>query len=100
MFKMAAFGTEEFAMGFQLAGIKDILVAADNPENQIRALMKSTDIGIVIIDENTTNKLDTYMRHEIEDCVKPVFIMLSEKAEDESLRRMIRKSIGVDLWEK
>jgi hypothetical protein len=26
--------------------------------------------------------------------------MLSDKAEDESLRRMIRKSIGVDLWEK
>jgi V/A-type H+/Na+-transporting ATPase subunit F len=100
MFKMAAFGTEEFAMGFQLAGIKEIIVAADDPKDQICELIKSNDIGIVIIDEDTTNKLDEYLRHDIEDSVKPVFIMLSEKAEDESLRRMIRKSIGVDLWEK
>ena len=100
MFKMAALGTDEFVLGFQLAGIRNTLVAGDNPENQIRELMKSEELGIVIIDEPTLDRVSSYTRHDIMDSVKPVFIMLSDKAEDESLRRMIRKSIGVDLWEK
>jgi V/A-type H+/Na+-transporting ATPase subunit F len=99
MFKMAAFGTDEFVLGFQLAGIRETIVAND-PENQVRELMKSDEIGIVIIDEPTLDRVSSYTRTDIMDSVKPVFIMLSDKAEDESLRRMIRKSIGVDLWEK
>jgi V/A-type H+/Na+-transporting ATPase subunit F len=100
MFKMASFGTDAFVLGFELAGIRNTIIAENDPEKQLRELMKSDEIGIVIIDEDTTNRLDSYLRKEIEDSVKPVFIMLSDKAEDESLRRMIRKSIGVDLWEK
>jgi V/A-type H+/Na+-transporting ATPase subunit F len=100
MFKMAAFGTDEFVLGFQLAGIRETIVADENPENQVRELMKSGEIGIVIIDEPTLNRVSSYTKTDIMDSVKPVFIMLSDKAEDESLRRMIRKSIGVDLWEK
>jgi V/A-type H+/Na+-transporting ATPase subunit F len=100
MFKIAALGTDEFVLGFQLAGIRDTVVAGDDPEKQIREMMKSEDLGIVIIDEPTLDRVSDYARHDVMDSVKPVFIMLSDKAEDESLRRMIRKSIGVDLWEK
>jgi V/A-type H+-transporting ATPase subunit F len=100
MFKIAALGTDEFVLGFQLAGIRKTIVAGNDPERQIRELMKSDDIGMVIIDEPTLDRVNDYTRKDVEDSVKPVFIMLSDKAEDESLRRMIRKSIGVDLWEK
>lgn len=100
MFKMAALGTDEFALGFRLAGIRKTIVAGNDPEKQINELMGSEELGIVIIDEPTLDRLNSYMRQEVMDSVKPVFIMLSDKAEDESLRRMIRKSIGVDLWEK
>jgi vacuolar-type H+-ATPase subunit F/Vma7 len=100
LFGLAAFGTEEFVLGFELAGIKNSVVAGEDLTKQIKDFMQSREIGVVIIDEHTLNEVDSYTRKEIEDSVSPVFIALSEKAEDESLRRMIKKSIGVDLWEK
>ncbi|MBN2454780.1 hypothetical protein JXB11_04515 [Candidatus Woesearchaeota archaeon] len=100
MFKIAALGTDKFVLGFELAGIRDTVIASENPENDVRELMKPNEIGVVIVDEETLGRVDPYTRKEMEDSVNTVFIALSEKAEDESLRKMIRKSIGVDLWEK
>jgi len=100
MFGIAVLGTEEFVLGFELAGIRQTVIADNDPEKQVQNLMKSSEVGVVILDENTVNKLDAYTKKEIDDSVRPVFITLSEKAHDESLRKMIKKSIGVDLWEK
>jgi len=43
-------------------------------------------------------QLDEHDRMDIEESVMPVFLPLSINASQEGLRKMIIKSVGVDLW--
>ncbi len=98
MVKIAAVGGSEFIVGFQLAGIRDSIEITDNSFNELNNLKSRKDIGIIIVDEKAMEKLEMYQRSEIEASVDPVFIPVSAKAEQDSLKRLIKKSIGVDLW--
>ena len=85
-------------LGFQLAGIRNTYEIESEPYKKIKEIMQDGKIGIVITDEATMKKLDEHDRNDIEGSVRPVMIVLSEEASSESLRKMIRKSIGIDLW--
>ncbi|MAG91365.1 hypothetical protein CMO83_01685 [Candidatus Woesearchaeota archaeon] len=98
MVKIVAAGTSEFIVGFQLAGIRDTIELGDNPFTEIKNLKTQKDIGIVVIDEKIIDNLESHQRLEIEDSVDPVFIPVSTKVEQDSLKRLIKKSVGVDLW--
>ena len=98
MVKIAVLGGSEFTVGFQLAGIKDTIESSNNPINDIANLKNRKDIGIVVVDEKILENLEQHQRIEIEDSVDPVFIPVSAKAEQDSLKRLIKRSIGVDLW--
>ena len=98
MVNIAVLGNDEFIVGFQLAGIKDIIQATNNPFNDIQEIKKRKEIGIVVLDEKIVEALDAGQKQEIENSVEPVFITLSTKTEQESLKRLIKKSIGIELW--
>jgi len=98
MVKTAVLGSNEFVVGFQLAGIKQSIEVSDNPLEDINNLKKNKEIGIVVIDEKIMENLDKHDRIDVEDSVDPVFIPVSTKVEQDSLKRLIKKSIGVDLW--
>ena len=98
MVKTAVLRSNEFDVGFQLAGIKETIEVSDNPLDDINNLKNNKEIGIVVIDEKIMENLDKHQRLEIEDSVDPVFIPVSTKVEQDSLKRLIKKSIGVDLW--
>src|SRR3989338_9530212 len=98
MVKTAVLGSNEFIVGFKLAGIKDTIEASNAPLDDIRKLKEKKEHGVVIIDEKLMENLDKHDREDIEDSVDPVFIPVSAKIEQDSLKRLIKKSIGVDLW--
>ena len=98
MVKIAVAGASEFVLGFQLAGIKDVISLSNEPFRELKGLKSRKDLGIVIIDERIMESLEQHQRLEIEDSVDPVFIPISTKVEQDSLRRLIKKSVGVDLW--
>lgn len=98
MVNIAVLGPNEFTVGFQLAGIKETIEVSDNPIKDIEELKKRKEIGIVVIDEKIMESLQEHEREEIEDSVDPVFIPLSTKAEQDSLKKLIKKSIGIELW--
>jgi len=98
MVKTAVLGSNEFVVGFQLAGIKNTIEVSDNPIQDINNLKNNKEVGIVVLDERIMEGLDKHQRLEIEDSVDPVFIPVSTKVEQDSLKRLIKKSIGVDLW--
>ncbi|MBI1969981.1 V-type ATP synthase subunit F [Candidatus Woesearchaeota archaeon] len=101
MLEVAVIGSSEFVLGFQLAGVKRIieLEEKENPEKKIMELKQDPAIGIIITDARTMEKLNEYRREEIQASVKPVVVVLSIEAEaQDALRKMILKSIGVDLW--
>ncbi|HJO01775.1 MAG: V-type ATP synthase subunit F [Candidatus Woesearchaeota archaeon] len=98
MVNMAVLGSNEFIVGFQLAGIKDTIEVSDNPINDINKFKEKKEHGVVVIEENIMENLDKHEKIDVEDSVDPVFIPVSTKAEQDSLKRLIKKSIGVDLW--
>ena len=98
MVKIAAVGGSEFIVGFQLAGIKDIIEVNDNFFNELKNLKTRKEIGIIVVDEKVMENLEPHQRADIESSVEPVFIPLSAKVEQDSLKKLIKKSIGVDLW--
>ena len=98
MVKIAVTGTNEFIVGFQLAGIKDSIELGNNPFNELKNLKYRKDLGIVVVDEKIIDRLELHQKLDIESSVDPVFIPVSAKAEQDSLKRLIKKSVGVDLW--
>ena len=98
MVKIAVVGNNEFVVGFQLAGIKDVVEVKENYFNELKNMKNKKDIGVIVVEERIMESLEQHQRQEIEASVDPVFIPVSTKVEQDSLKRLIKKSIGVDLW--
>lgn len=98
---LAVIGRSEFVVGFQLAGIKRV-VELDGPpekaEEAVKDAMADQTIGIIIIDEEIVQKLPERSRDVLNASTRPVAVVLSTQSSQDALRKMIRKSIGVDLW--
>lgn len=92
--EIAVAGSSEFTLGFRLAGIKKAFDAAGS--DKIAQLMKDETLGIVIIDQQTFDLVGEQMREDMISSIKPVFVVVSSKPQEE-LRKMIIRSIGVDL---
>ena len=95
--ELAVIGKEDFCLGFSLAGVRNIFETAE-PAEAIEIVNRNLGIGVVIFDESLINKLDEFEKSKIEGSVRPVFVMLSLKEENDALKKMIKKSIGVELW--
>ena len=94
-------GGQEFNLGFRLAGVRNVIDVQGNPADEIKRLMSDSQTGIVITDDKTIAQLDEYSRTDVQKSVKPVFIVLSTEAvAQDALRKIIIKSIGVDLWKE
>jgi len=101
MAKLAVIGSEEFVLGFQLAGIKEVIEAdKSNIMNRIKEVISMKKIGIAVVDQKLTEGIDRHDRAEMESSVSPVFVELSTKTAQDNLRYLIKKSIGVDLLSK
>ncbi|MBW2999874.1 V-type ATP synthase subunit F [Candidatus Woesearchaeota archaeon] len=98
MLELAVVGGSEFTLGFKLAGIRKIFDVEGKASEQIRKVMQDPNVGIMVIDDKTVEALDEPLKEDITNSVKPVSVVLSTKATQEELRKMIIKSIGVDLW--
>lgn len=98
--ELAVIGGNEFTLGFMMSGIKEIheVENGNQAEKAVRNVMENKNIGIMIIDGQTMNSLDERIQEEVEMSVNPVAVVLSTEASQEALRKMIIKSIGIDLW--
>ncbi|MBT3720688.1 V-type ATP synthase subunit F [archaeon] len=101
MAQLAVVGSNEFIMGFELIGIQRTYEANTNESLKkiLKKLMIDMNIGIIVIDENSLEKLEPEFRKNVENNISPVTVVLSKKIGAQSnLRDMIKKAIGVDLW--
>ena len=94
--EIAVIGKEEFCLGFRLTGIKHVF-ETDEPQKAISEVAHEPSIGIAVLDENLLEKLDSHEQKALEDSLRPIYITLSTKASEDTLKKMIRKSIGVEL---
>ena len=91
-------GSEEFTLGFRLAGIKDIIdVNESNSEKEIIKILTEKVEGILVLDKITMDHISERTRNKLEDSVNPVAVVLAESNDQDNLRRLIMKAIGVDI---
>ena len=95
--ELAVIGREDFCLGFGLAGVRSVY-ETDNPTEALKEVIADGSIGVVVFDESLLGGLDEFEKARLETSVRPVFVMLSLNEECDALKRMIKKSIGVELW--
>jgi V/A-type H+-transporting ATPase subunit F len=105
MMELAVFGAPEFTLGFRLSGITKVVDVDESgrsdADKRLLDLIEDQNIGIIIADDRTMNSLSERMRERAESLVRPVIVIVSaEPTAQETLRKMIIKSIGVDLWKQ
>jgi len=100
MSEIAVIGSSEFALGFQLAGIRNVVELGENenPSEKIKELTCKPEISIIVTEENLMKKVSEDERMKLEALIKPVIVVLSRELAAENLRKSIIKAIGVDLW--
>ena len=97
--ELAVVGSQEFTLGFQLAGISNIFNPATDDEmsSQLKSLLNSKEVGIIVIDSSIMTTLPERLRDQLSASVTPTVLGIGTE-EDTTLRDTIRKAIGVDLW--
>jgi len=97
--EIAVVGPLEFTLGFQLAGVKNLY----NPSNEeemsetLISLLKQSEIGVVVVDNNDLMKLSERLRIRLSESVTPTVLGVGTE-EDNTLRESIKSALGVDLW--
>ncbi|MEC7178516.1 MAG: V-type ATP synthase subunit F [Candidatus Poseidoniaceae archaeon] len=97
--ELAVVGSQEFTLGFQLAGISNIFnpETDDEMSSQLKSLLNSKEVGIIVIDSSIMTTLPERLRDQLSASVTPTVLGIGTE-EDTTLRDTIRKAIGVDLW--
>lgn len=94
--EIAVIGSEEFTLGFRLAGIKKSYVP-ENFDDKIAECLEKEKLGIIITEERLITESSRKTQNLIETSVDPIVIGLSEEAESERLQQKIKRAIGADI---
>ena len=66
--EIAVIGSDEFVLGFRLAGIRRVFVAnADNYQEKMLEAMSQPSIGILAVDAKDLDNLSFQVRHKVMD---------------------------------
>jgi len=95
---IAAIGSDEFTLGFRLAGVQKVF-DKENYQEDIQELIGRDDLGIVVAEQKDLQQLPGRVRNMVEESVDPVVVSLSEEGEATGLNDKIKRVIGVDLSE-
>jgi len=95
--EIAVVGSEEFVVGFRLAGIKKVHgVPPEKLEETIVSLMDEKDIGILAVHTKDLERLPQHLRDRMMGSVDPVVIPVGEEEGD--IRDKVRRAMGIDLY--
>ena len=95
--EIAVVGSEEFVVGFRLAGIKKVYgVPSEKLQDTIAELMEKKDIGILAVNTKDLERLPQLFMDRIMNSVDPVVIPVGEEEGD--MRAKVRRAMGIDLY--
>ncbi len=90
-------GYSNFVKGFRMIGVRDIMVIKSGEESIVEKELEG-NAALVVLDGRVFNKLKPYVKDKIITSKKPLFFILDpEQEEDESLRLMIKRALGVEI---
>ena len=95
--EIAVLGSEEFALGFRLAGLKRIhTVNPDNYEKRLLELLEDPSIGVLAVESSDLEYLSSSARNKAMVSIAPVVVPVG--VEEADLREKVKRAIGVDLY--
>jgi len=95
--EIAVIGSEEFVLGFRLAGLRRVFVATpENYEKKMLEAMSAETVGILAVDSKDLQMLSPQVRQKVLDAIQPVVVPVGKDESD--LREKVKRAIGVDLY--
>ncbi len=95
--EIAVVGSEEFVVGFRLAGIKKVYgVAPEMLQETILQLVQEKSVGILAVHTKDLERLPQQLRDKLMASVEPVVIPVGEEEGD--IRDKVRRAMGIDLY--
>jgi V/A-type H+-transporting ATPase subunit F len=95
--EIAVIGSDEFVLGFRLAGIRRVFVTnSDNYQEKMLEAMSQPTIGILAVDAKDLANLSFQVRQRVNDSIQPVIVPVG--GSDDDLREKVKRAIGVDLY--
>jgi V/A-type H+-transporting ATPase subunit F len=95
--EIAVIGSEEFVLGFRLAGLRRVFVAT--PENYEKKMLEAIavdSVGILAVDSKDLQLLSPQIKQKVLDMIQPVVVPVGKDEGD--LRERVKRAIGVDLY--
>ena len=94
---MAVVGSEEFNLGFMLAGIDDVFKAdSGNAPKVMQKILDSQKYAIVIVQEELMDALPRHLRYKITNAIKPLFVGVGHSTSTD-LQDKVKRAVGIDL---
>lgn len=99
--EIAVVGSEDFALGFQLAGIRKAYAETDpkDLERRIASLLDAKDVGILVVDARDVERISPTLKRRIGASLDPVVITMGGEGGGD-LREKVKRAIGIDLYKE
>lgn len=95
--EIAVIGSQDFTVGFRLAGIRRVYdTTSETIQNKIIEILEGEDVGILVINMKEMEQLPAALRERLEESSSPVVIPVG--TEEGDMRDKVRRAIGVDLY--
>jgi V/A-type H+-transporting ATPase subunit F len=95
--EIAVVGSEDFVVGFRLAGIKKVYgVPPEKLQETILQLVQERSVGILAVNSKDVERLPQQLRDRLMASVEPVVIPVGEEEGD--IRDKVRRAMGIDLY--
>ena len=95
--EIAVIGSDEFTLGFRLAGIRRVFVAnSENYQEKILEALSQSTICILAMDAKDLDNLSYTVRNRVMDSIQPVVVPVG--GDESDLREKVKRVIGVDLY--
>ncbi|MCL2712340.1 MAG: V-type ATP synthase subunit F [Methanomassiliicoccaceae archaeon] len=95
--EIAVIGSEEFVLGFRLAGLRRVFVATpENYEKKMLEAISAESVGILAVDSKDLQLLSPQIKQKVLDMIQPVVVPVGKDEGD--LRERVKRAIGVDLY--
>jgi len=103
--KIAVIADSATCTGFRLAGVESTFaLSGDEAEAKIGELLGDESYGIIVVSERMVENCDWRLKKRIEATAKPIVVAIPDSAgpieQEESLAKLIKRALGVDLTKK
>lgn len=103
--KIAVIADSATCTGFRLSGVEATFpLSGGDAEAKLSEMLSDGNLGIIIVPERLLEGCDWRLKKRVEATAKPIVVAIPDSAgpieQEESLSKLIKRALGVDLAKK